>query len=158
MKTIAVPLGQKPRNLRLVFSLNIQQATCPIQNAHVLCRSLWFFQDLPLSETPPRGWKTAYVNRKRFGIESHLIAGSNRIDRLLRVDHRALRPNRAHTVVDTILNQQIARPIHGDAEHHGQKETGPMLLRGEATADGTPASVSDEEPAYDSAGRDSPVE
>jgi hypothetical protein len=58
VKTIAVPLGLKPRNWRLVFSPNIQQAMCLIRNAHVLCRSPLFFQELPLTETPPRGWKT----------------------------------------------------------------------------------------------------
>jgi hypothetical protein len=58
---------------------NIGQAMYLIRNACVLCRILLFFQELPLSETSPRGWKAVHVNRKRFGAESNLIAGSRNI-------------------------------------------------------------------------------
>jgi hypothetical protein len=34
---------------------NIEQAMYLIRNAYVLCRSLLFFQELSLPETPPRG-------------------------------------------------------------------------------------------------------
>jgi hypothetical protein len=58
---------------------NIEQAMYLIRNAYVLCRSLLFFQELPLPETSPRGWKAVHVNRKRFGTESPLIPGSKNI-------------------------------------------------------------------------------
>ena len=58
---------------------NIEQAMYLTRNAYVLCRSLLFFQELPLPETSPRGWKAVHVNRKRFGAESHLIPGSRNI-------------------------------------------------------------------------------
>ena len=42
----------------------------------VLYRSLWFFQELHPCACSLGGWKAVHVNRKRFGVESNLIAGS----------------------------------------------------------------------------------
>lgn len=133
VKTIAVPLGQKPRNRRLVFSPNITQATYPIQNAHVLCRSLWYFQDLPLSETPPRGWKMVYVNRIRFGTESHLITESGRIDRLLRRPISSYGPKWCSLSLILSSISRLLAPSRATPSTMGNKNVpGPISWRGRA--------------------------